>query len=146
MINVFDIAKYILNKCGELTTMKLQKLVYYSQAWSLAWDDVPLFNEEFEAWANGPVCRTLYNHHKGRFVVEPGFFDNFASNEPLTSIQQETLEAVIKFYGDREPHWLSELTHKELPWRMARGTCEPGETCSTIITKESMQSYYGSLQ
>ena len=64
MVSVYDVAQYILGKIGPLTTMKLQKLLYYSQAWSLVWDDKPLFAEEFEAWANGPVCRELYNMHK----------------------------------------------------------------------------------
>lgn len=45
-----------------MTTMKLEKLTYYCQAWSLAWDDVPLFDEEFEAWANGPVCPQLFEN------------------------------------------------------------------------------------
>ena len=53
MGSVFDTAKYILEKCGTMSTMKLQKLCYYSQAWSLVWDDAPLFDEDFEAWAMG---------------------------------------------------------------------------------------------
>ena len=53
-VNVLDIAAYILCKQGAMTAMKLQKLVYYSQAWSLVWDDKPLFRERIEAWANGP--------------------------------------------------------------------------------------------
>ncbi|CUP62134.1 Uncharacterized phage-associated protein [Anaerostipes hadrus] len=44
MANVFDAAKYILERLGEMSTMKLQKLCYYAQAWSLVWDDVPLFD------------------------------------------------------------------------------------------------------
>ena len=40
-IQVFDVAAYILQKTGSMTTMKLQKLVYYSQAWSLVWDEKP---------------------------------------------------------------------------------------------------------
>ena len=55
MANVFDTAKYILEKSGKMSTMKLQKLCYYSQAWALVWDDAPLFDEDFQAWANGPV-------------------------------------------------------------------------------------------
>lgn len=54
MANVFDVAKYILVQRGEMSTMKLQKLCYYCQAWSLVWDDKPLFEEEFQAWANVP--------------------------------------------------------------------------------------------
>ena len=55
MATAHDVAAYILQKKGEMTAMKLQKLVYYSQAWSVVWDERPLFHEKIEAWANGPV-------------------------------------------------------------------------------------------
>ena len=60
MADVFDVAKYILEKQGSMTTMKLQKLVYYSQAWSIVWDEKPIFAERIEAWASGPVVRELW--------------------------------------------------------------------------------------
>ena len=55
MTSIFDVAAYVLDKLGVMTTMKLEKLCYYSQAWSLVWDERRLFPERFEAWANGPV-------------------------------------------------------------------------------------------
>lgn len=51
MANVYDVAKYVLKKLGSMSTMKLQKEVYYCQAWSLGWDGKPLFDEDFQAWA-----------------------------------------------------------------------------------------------
>ena len=69
MASVYDVAAYILEKQGAMTTWKLQKLVYYSQAWSLVWDDDVLFPEEIEAWANGPVVRELYHAHRGKYRV-----------------------------------------------------------------------------
>ena len=50
--------------------MKLQKLLYYCQAWALVWDDKPLFKEKIEAWISGPVVRTLYNTHRGKFLLK----------------------------------------------------------------------------
>lgn len=69
MASAHDVAAYILKRMGQMTAMKLQKLVYYSQAWSLVWDEAPLFNERIEAWANGPVVRELYEAHRGQFQV-----------------------------------------------------------------------------
>ena len=69
MATVFDVAKYILRKCGRISTWKLEKLCYYSQAWTMAWDEIPLFNEDFEAWANGPVCPEFFKEHKGMFSI-----------------------------------------------------------------------------
>ncbi len=61
MAQVADVAAYILEKCGPMTAMKLQKLVYYSQAWHLVWTEKPLFDNRIEAWANGPVVWELYD-------------------------------------------------------------------------------------
>jgi len=55
MDTVIDLARYITERLGPLTAMKLQKLMYYAQAWNLVWDEEPIFNEDFQAWANGPV-------------------------------------------------------------------------------------------
>ncbi len=61
MAQLNDVARYILElQGGEVSTMKLQKLMYYSQAWSLVWDEKPLFDAHIEAWANGPVIRELF--------------------------------------------------------------------------------------
>lgn len=143
-MTVFDVAKYVLRKTGQMTTMKLEKLVYYCQAWSLAWDGVPLFDEDFQAWANGPVCPELFMKHKGRFVVDESLLADVPDCD-FTQDAIETMDSVLKYYGDKEPHWLSELTHKEAPWREARAGVPNGESCSNIITKDSMQQYYGGL-
>jgi uncharacterized phage-associated protein len=49
MATAHDVAAYILRGQGEMTAMKLEKLVYYAQAWSLVWDEEPLFKERVEA-------------------------------------------------------------------------------------------------
>ena len=69
IVSVFDVACYVMSRVKECTTMKLQKLLYYCQAWYLVWNDKPLFSENIEAWANGPVIRELYNFHKGLFTI-----------------------------------------------------------------------------
>lgn len=144
MNTVYDVAKYVLDKKGSMSTMKLQKLVYYCQAWSLAWDDVPLFNEDFEAWANGPVCPELFEKHKGMFIVDGSLFQTLPSCY-FSIDEKETMDNVLTYYGDRKPHWLSELTHLEDPWKIARIGYPLGASCNVVISKESMQQYYGGL-
>jgi uncharacterized phage-associated protein len=68
---VYDVAAYVLHKYGRMTAMKLQKLLYYSQAWSLVWDEKPLFRARIEAWADGPIVREVYREHRGDFYVGP---------------------------------------------------------------------------
>ncbi|MDE0048127.1 MAG: DUF4065 domain-containing protein [bacterium] len=142
MASVFDVAAYILERQGPMTTWKLQKLVYYCQAWSLVWDDDVLFPEEIEAWANGPVVRELYNAHRGNYRISCMRKGN---PDSLTEVQRETVEAVLTFYGDKSPQWLSDLTHMEAPWKSARRGIPDGVRGNQIISKESLAEYYGSL-
>lgn len=128
-----------------MSTWKLQKLVYYSQAWSLVWDDAPdapLFEEPIEAWANGPVVRALYDLHRGEYTVEK-WPQGRISN--LRGRQRETIDAVLRFYGRHTGHWLSELTHMEPPWRDAREGLGPRERGEAEITRAAMAEYYSAL-
>jgi len=142
MATVHDIAAYILEKRGQMTAMKLQKLVYYSQAWSLVWDETPLFRNRVEAWANGPVIRALYGEHRGRFQVSSW---PCGDSSKLSQKQKDTVDGVLEFYGDKTSQWLSELTHSERPWVEARKGLAPGERGNAEITQAAMAEYYGSL-
>ena len=142
-ISAKDVAAYILQKKGEMTTLKLQKLLYYCQAWSLVWDEEPLFFEQIEAWANGPVVSTVFAKHRNMFKVSASDIDG--NPEKLTPTQIESIEAVLEFYGDKDSQWLSELTHMEEPWKNARGNLLPGVSSNNIITHAAMMEYYSSL-
>lgn len=139
MATAHDVAAYILRKKGEMTAMKLEKLVYYSQAWSLVWDEEPLFNDRIEAWVNGPVVPALYQAHRGKFKVS-----SWPKGNPkaLTRKQAETVDAVLNYYGDKSSQWLSDLTHREAPWLQARKGLDPGDPGKREITHASMAEYY----
>lgn len=142
MCTALDVASNILAQKGTMTTMKLQKLVYYSQAWSLVWDEKPLFKNKIEAWASGPVVPTLYKAHKGRFIVSkiPG-----GDGRTLKGFQKGTIKAVLEYYGDKNSQWLSDLTHSEDPWIGARKGLSPGQRGNNVITHSAMMEYYSSL-
>ena len=142
MASVHDVAAYTLQKSGPMTAMKLQKLLYYSQAWSLVWDDKPLFRARVEAWANGPVAPEIYRHHRGIFALKSWPLGN---PRTFTSTERETLDAVLGFYGDKSSQWLSNLTHQEDPWVHARAGLLPGQPSVNEITIAAMAEYYGSL-
>jgi len=141
MASVHDVAAYILKRQGPMTAMKLQKLVYYSQAWGLVWDEEPLFPEAIEAWANGPVVFELYDKHRGIFRVSEWDGNPTALNKS----QRETIDSVLRFYGRMSSQQLSNLTHQEAPWRNARRGLGPGDRGSREITHAAMAEYYSSL-
>lgn len=126
MANIFDTARYILEKSGTMSTMKLQKLCYYSQA-----------------WANGPVCPELFYKTKGKYSANAK--DETGGEENLSDNQKDTIDKVLEHYGIHDAQWLSQLTHMEDPWMKAREGVPSGMGCNNVITKESMALYYGGL-
>ncbi len=143
MANVIDTAKYILEQVGPMTSMKLQKLCYYCQAWALVWDDSPLFEEDFQAWANGPVCPELFYNVELKDELYPE--DETGGDGDLTEDQKKTIDLVLESYGHRDALSLSCLTQSENPWNWVRIDVPNGKGSRNVITKESMAMYYGGL-
>lgn len=143
-VKAIDVAQYILNcfhKKGQaITTLKLQKLVYYVQAWSLVWDDAPIFDEDFEAWVNGPVVRSLFYALKGDYYC-PSII-NGADSNLLSENQKDTINHVLESYGDLTSVDLVYTTHQERPWQQARAGLPDNAVCNNIITKQSMLDFY----
>jgi len=141
-MTVLDVAAYILAARGEMSAMKLQKLIYYAQAWALAWTGRPLFANRIEAWAKGPVVRDLYALHRGEFTVREIAGGNASV---IGSEARAIIDAVLGSYAHLTPQTLSDLTHSEPPWLEARRHAPEGERSSVPIEPASMRAYYGSL-
>ena len=144
MVKVFDVAKYVLEKCGEISTWKLQKLCYYCQAWHYTWTERRLIEESFQAWRNGPVCPELYEVLQGRFMISAESF-KFGDSTKLDADEKESVDVVLKDYGELEPYDLRAITHLEDPWKNARGDLPVDANSDVEIPLESMGAYYGSL-
>jgi uncharacterized phage-associated protein len=113
---------WLAKKSGDksVTPMKLQKLLYYAEAFSLAWRGRDLFVEPIESWEHGPVIPSVYEHYKqfkGTTItvdaVEPDGFD---------AGDITVMKAVWQTYGRHSATTLSEWTHEEMPWKHARNT------------------------
>jgi uncharacterized phage-associated protein len=128
MACVHDVAAFIETELGKVGAMQLQKLVYYSQAWSIVWDEQPLFSEPVEAWEKGPVVGALRNR---RVAGDP---------TKLSEIQRSTISAVLAFYGGRSGEWLSKLTHREPPWVEARTRAKGRQ--NPVITHDAMRAFF----
>lgn len=136
MATARDVAQYILQR-GPMTSMKLQKLVYYSQAWSVVWDDDVIFDDEIQAWDNGPVVRDLWEANRGQFRISAV---EGSDVRRLSEKNKATIDRVVAFYGDKDAQWLSDLTHMEDPWKEARALYQ-----NAPITPEALSIYYSTL-
>jgi uncharacterized phage-associated protein len=140
MAHVLDVARYILERQGQVTTLKLQKLVYYVQAWAIAKGD-PLFSDAIKAWALGPVVPALFQASKGRRSVT---LDDMDARAPmaLTEQQRAHIDSVLAYYGNLPPAYLSKLTHFENPWLEARAEGEKNGQDSPPIPVTAIRAFY----
>jgi len=147
MPSVFDVANFFIswsirNGDSSITHLKLQKLVYYAQVWSLVWDKEELFSNEFKAWVHGPVCEELFQKYKDYGSSEITIVDDRYNENVFSDYQRATLEQVWEMYGDYSGEFLREMTHSERPWKRARRNCSNWERGNELITKESIINFY----
>ncbi|WP_296009593.1 Panacea domain-containing protein [uncultured Adlercreutzia sp.] len=145
MADLFDVAEFVLEDLGASSTMKLQKIVFYSHAYHLVRTGEPLVDEKIEAWANGPIFPALFDKHRRSFVVSRGFFSGFAKGAPLKSSEVIALRAALGAFRDMTGAELSELTHSESPWADARKGLAPAARSHNQISDESIMKFYSSL-
>lgn len=142
----FDIANYFLHKAKEtaiaVTNLKLQKLVYYAQAWHLAiHDKVLMEGVKFEAWIHGPVIHELWKKYRD-YSYEP--IDEEVTPPELDARSDQFLEEVVEVYLDKDAYTMELMSHREDPWILARNGCADNERCTNTISEESMRTYFKS--
>lgn len=135
-----DVAEFFLHlegDGGEISNLKLQKLVYYAQGFSLALLGEPLFDEPIEAWMHGPVVASLYRKFRdyGSNPIPPS--DSF-NPAVLSRAQRRLIEEVYDVYGQYSAWKLRQLTHEEDPWK---DNYEEGEY-SREIPRSEMEQYF----
>lgn len=140
-----DVSRYFLYLANQerkpVTNKKLQKLVYYAQAWSLVLNNKKLFNEPIEAWVHGPAVRSLYVQYK-KFGFEPIQEEIRPDTISVSEKTKELLGAIWKIYGKMDAGYLEMLTHSEKPWQEAREGLQGSESSGNEISLETMRSYY----
>lgn len=126
-----------------LTNLKLQKLLYYAQAWRLALTNEPLVDEDFQAWVHGPVLPSQYHRFK-EFQWRPLAVDLSRPDFAGAGIVSHLTE-IVDVFGSETAVALELMTHREKPWLDARGDLPLDAVSDAVIPKESMAEYYRGL-
>ncbi|QQQ75788.1 DUF4065 domain-containing protein [Saccharothrix sp. 6-C] len=142
MADVHDVAAAVLDATGPESPMKLQKLLYYAQAWYLAEHGEPLFDARIEAWRRGPVVPEVYVRHEGRSEV--GAWEE-GDPRRLTEPESAVVSSVVERYAHFSRHELSDMAHDEEPWRAARGELAESQPSSAPLSHEVMARYFRRL-
>lgn len=148
IVSVHDVADFFIIKVDreagdDITHLKLQKLIYYAQAWHLAMQGRPLFGNRIEAWAHGPVCREVYSRfrHYSWNPIPAGAAPSHL--EELDEGIRDFLEEVWEVYGQYSAAKLEHMTHEEAPWLAARAGAAPGSPGQEPISEDLMRDHYG---
>jgi uncharacterized phage-associated protein len=140
-LSVLDVARALLEQAGPMDTYKLQKLCYYAQAQHVAFYNTRLFTEPIEAWRNGPVVRELWRRHAGKRSII-GLSEGDASKVQSRPEAADTVRHVLDVYGCWDGQQLSEMTHREQPWRDARAGLGGAQQSRHEIPVEALRDYY----
>jgi uncharacterized phage-associated protein len=125
MATALDVAQYFIAVAPEeegITHLKLEKLVAYAQAMSLAMLDRPLFTEEIEAWDQGPVIPSVYDEFKGNGKSPiPAKLSEQNARENFDDEQKFILEAVNAYYGELQASALRDRSRIDFPGPFGTG-------------------------
>jgi uncharacterized phage-associated protein len=120
--------------------LKLQKLVYYVQAWHLALYGEPLFRREIQAWIHGPVEPRLYARFK-EWRWKPIVLEDLKCPD-LPGDVRDHIDEVLEVYADYSGEELESIVHQEEPWLRARRGLPPLEPSNNVIDEKDMEVFY----
>jgi uncharacterized phage-associated protein len=150
MATALDVARLFIqlaaaeDEAERLTQMRLHKLLYYAQGWSLALRNTKLFDERIEAWAHGPVVRDLYPKF-AKWDDSPIASESILPPEKIIPEEYELIGSTWEAYKGYTAAGLRAKTHSEPPWVKARGGCGPSVKCENEVRVEDMNDYFRSL-
>lgn len=151
MVSVTTISDYVIFKCKEqgnasLSVLKHQKILYYVQAWHLAFEGVPAFDGKFQAWIHGPVNREIYNTYKDKKYIYSDLsikdIQDEKFYEKINTDLRTHIDTIIESYSKFTATELELMTHEEEPWIKAREGYSPNARCEVNIDEELMRKYY----
>lgn len=165
MHNAIDIARYIIKysneKYYEITNLKLQKLLYFVQAFFLIEKEkgygYPAFSDKIEAWVTGPVVPNVYEEFKYYSGINIPHLDEYLTSDPTShwNIKKEKyndsiisehdkkgIETMIDYFKNWATNDLIKLTCNQKPWLDAFNPDDIEHT--NEITPESIKEYFES--
>ena len=156
--NVLDVCRYVIQYSNEhdygISNLKLQKVLYFIQAFFLISTPEPCFREKIEAWDFGPVVPEAYHEYKqygsGNIPAIKSYImfdENDIWNSKRIEFEDTTIadedkvliDKVIDKFADYSATDLVSLTHKQSPWIDAYVPYQYNE-----ITINAIREYFNS--
>lgn len=148
-VDSIALSNYILKHYGPMSHLKLQKLLFYCDAYHLAYFDTQLVEDKFEAWVHGPVSRKVFKSLADKSVLHSDIeyspiegVDEEAMFESLNSSQKELITDVLQELHTWTGFQLEKATHREEPWIKARCGYGEADKCAVNIDKDITKVFY----
>jgi uncharacterized phage-associated protein len=109
-----------------LSVLTLQRLLYFAQGWHLAFYGGPFFEGRFQAWAQGPINREIYDRFASRPLDSQVSAADVSKGFDVTSLSQEKsnhIRSVLEAYATCENSSLNKIINEDAPWLEARTGC-----------------------
>ena len=119
-----------------ITNLKLQKILYFAQAYYLSKIGKPLFSDSIKAWEYGPVVPEVYHKFKAK-GSNPIIGEEDKSS--LSDENKETLKKIWGTFGGYSASKLVDVVHTHTPWKDAY------QTTSKVISNKALKEYYTPL-
>lgn len=140
MYTAMNIASEIIRQYGEqhkaITNLKLQKVLYYVQVYSLQNEGQALFNDDFQAWRHGPVIPEVYDVFR-KYVSDEIKADDktvLSNRVEIDEITRGVIEKIVEKTLTLDAWEMVYKTHETRPWK---DTYIPNMNC--VITKEQIR-------
>ena len=132
---IMKAAGYLQQAKKDLSSFRLQKLLYYIQGVSASFGHEPLFLDLCEAWANGPVYKEVFQKYRSNEIDD-------ILGDLLSDSEREIIDCVLECFGRYDGDTLVLFTHMEAPWLETRGDLPADAPSDRIIPLESIISYF----
>ena len=149
--DALEVSRHIINYSNDagygITNLKLQKLLYFVQAYFFIKKGKPCFRDSIEAWNFGPIVPSVYREYKryGGFYVfsvetyidsltlkRKKFEDNVISVE-----DKKLIDEVIDTFAEYSNSRLTDLVHGQTPWQEAYRSDH-----GRVISANAMREYF----
>ena len=150
MAAALDVAKLLIHlaaggdEADFLTPLRVQKLLYYCEGWSLARRGQRLFPDHIEAWPHGPVVPGVWRYFS-KFGSNPIIPAEVPRPGRITPAEQKLIVEVWDGYKGFSAWALRTMTHEEEPWVEARAGCSPTAKTSRRISRATMRRFFSEL-
>ena len=132
-----DIAKYVIFYCHEhrypINNLKLQKLLYFVQAYFLVEANKSCFYDVIEAWGYGPVIPVVYRKYRVYGSLNIPCLDDGSEFNYIKSEDYDILNTILDEVAKYDLSQLVNITCNQSPWIDARKTLTKRITNKSIV-------------